>query len=324
MIDAVASAPQGDHSAPQRRGESALTTHLGLRAAAIIVRADALERADALIAAVNGFAEAMREEALLQAGEYAPEALGSWCAHDYFSQVLAGGHGQYWANRGGDGVALAAAAQALHSIGAAAYGEVLATLTRLMARDRQAQRALLKQKRWKSVADGLRALDDKVRDLAQADPLPPKHDAWLRGLQNLRAVDEAEALRFRASYGTLNPLLEQRRAELAARHAAREQTEPTYAAVRALTDMARLRFLKLGDGASAPMRTIWPEGPDRRGFVRWVQTDQGPCAAVFYWEGRLLKRYLAVLLEQNGVLPLGSLRLTREDYHAITPAYARR
>ncbi|HRE44868.1 MAG TPA: hypothetical protein PKY87_12995 [Terricaulis sp.] len=326
MSLAAASEPGGYLAEVQRRrcaGDSALTTFQGLRVDAIIVRADAVASPEALIAEVSGFADAMLHEAQLLPGEFAAEAVGSFYARDYLAQALSGGHAQYWANRSGDALAMLCAAQALKSMGADAYHEVLATLARLMTPDAKARRTVLKQKRWRNVAAGLRALDDKVRDLAVSAPLAPLHAEWLRRLPSLRALGEDEARAACAAYAAANPLAVRRRDETDARKAERERSDPTHSAVRALTDMARLRFLKLGDGAAAGMRTIWPEGPERRGFVRWVQTDQGPCAAVFYKEGRVFRRYLAVLLEQNGVLPLGSLRLTRAMYEAIAPAYAR-
>ncbi|MCR6643158.1 MAG: hypothetical protein NVV62_00615 [Terricaulis sp.] len=322
----AASEPGGYLADVQRQrcaGDSALTTFQGLVADAIIVRADALASPEALIAAVSGFAETMRNEALLLPGEFAAEAAGSYYVRDYLAQALSGGHAQYWANRSGDALAMLCAAQALKSMGADAYHEVIATFARLMTPDATARRAVLKQKRWRNVAAGWRALDDKVRDLSVAAPLAPLHADWLRRLPSLRALGEDEARAACAAYAAANPLAARRRAEHDARKAEREHSDPTHRAVRALTDMARLRFLKLGDGAAAAMRTIWPEGPERRGFVRWVQTDQGPCAAVFYREGRVFRRYLAVLLEQNGVLPLGSLTLSREAFEAIAPAYAR-
>jgi len=87
--------------------------------------------------------------------------------------------------------------------------------------------------------------------------------------------------------------------------------------------MAGLRFFDLGDGGARALRAIWPEGPDRRGFVRRVSTDRGDRAAVVYREGRLFRSYLAVLLEAGQALPAGSLTLSKDEYEAIVPGYAR-
>jgi hypothetical protein len=65
------------------------------------------------------------------------------------------------------------------------------------------------------------------------------------------------------------------------------------------------------------MRSAWPDGPDVRAYAFRVDTGMGPRAALFYAEGAFFKRYLSVLVEQGGGLPLGSLTLTKGDYTAI-------
>ena len=69
----------------------------------------------------------------------------------------------------------------------------------------------------------------------------------------------------------------------------------------------------------APMRSVWPDGPDVRAYGFRLDTDKGPRAALFYCEGRFFKRYLSVLVVQQGGLPLGSLPLTAADYAEIVP-----
>jgi len=329
VSDSGAGEPGGVLAEMQRArcsGDTALTTFQGMRFDEIVIARPEAEAGDAavFVRAVNAYAGAMLNDLHFLPGEFAVEAAYSYYAQDYIALALAGGHAEYWANRSGDAIALRAAGQGLKSMLADPYYDVFAIMTRLKADDAKAVRRLLKQKRWRTIGAGLRALDDKLNDLAATEPLAARQRAWLKSLRKLRVIEPAEISTYRSAFETANPLMSRRRAEKDRLRAEREKSDPTYRAVRALTDMAHLRFFTLGDGAAGPMRAIWPEGPERRGFVRWVETDQGARAAVFYREGRIFKTYLAVLLEQNGALPLGSLTLTKAEFAAIVPDYARR
>jgi hypothetical protein len=67
------------------------------------------------------------------------------------------------------------------------------------------------------------------------------------------------------------------------------------------------------------MRSLWPEGPNHAAFAFRVETSGGARVALFYSEGGIFKRRLAVLIEPGVSLPLGSLTLTRAEYAAIVP-----
>lgn len=329
MSDVNAPEPGGVLAELQRArcaGDTALNTYQGMRFDEIVITrpdADASDPA-AFVGAVNDYAALLMQQLHFLPGEFAPEAAYSYYATDYVSAALAGGHAEYWANRSDDAVAMRCAGQGLKSMLADPYYDVFATVTRLMQPDQKAVRRLLKQKRWRNVGAGLRAMDEKLRDLAATEPLAPRQRIWLKSLRKLRVVEPQEISTYRSAFEAANPLRARRQAESDRLRAEREKSDPTYRAVRALTDMAHLRFFDLGDGSAGPLRAIWPEGPQRRGFVRRVATDHGDRAAAFYREGALFASYLAVLLEEGGALPLGSLTLTKADYDAIVPAYARR
>lgn len=307
------------------KGDSALTTYQGMRFDEIIVRQSADSgSADDFVDAVNDYTALMQDELHFLPGEFAIEASCAYFANAYVTQALAGGHAEYWANRSGDHVAIRCAAQGLKSMLADPYHDVFVTMTRLMQTDQKAVRRLLRQKRWRNVEAGLRALDDKLKDLAATEPLAPRLRTWLKSLRKLRVIGDHETGTYRSAFETANPLRARRHAERDRLRAEREKSDPTYRAVRALCDMGGLRFLSLGDGSAGPMRAIWPEGPHRHGYVRRALTNQGDRAAVFYRQGGFFKTYLAVLLEEGVALPLGSLTLTRGEYEAIVPAYARR
>lgn len=328
MSDVSAPEPGGVLAELQRArcaGDSALTTYQGMRFDEIVIgRTASLANDPAVfVAAVNDYAALMMQQLHFLPGEFAAEATYSYYASDYVNVALAGGHAEYWANRSDDAVALRCAGQGLKSMLADPYYDVFATMTRLYSADQKAVRRLLKQKRWRNLGAGLRALDEKLKDLAATEPLAPRQRTWLKSLRKLRVIEPHEEATYRSAFETANPLRARRHAERDRLRAEREKSDPTYRSVRALTDMAHLRFFDLGDGSAGPMRAIWPEGPARRGYVRRVSTDHGDRAAVFYREGSLFKRHLAVLLEQNAPLPLGSLTLSREEFEAIVPLYAR-
>jgi hypothetical protein len=123
---------------------------------------------------------------------------------------------------------------------------------------------------------------------------------------------------------TLNPMRPQRAAEAQAIRAQHERDDPMYRSAKALCEMAGLTFAGLSPGGFAQMRSVWPEGPDRVAFVMRIETQRGPRAAAYYSEGGFFKNRLAVLLEQGNPLPIGSLKLSREDYAAIVPAVGKR
>lgn len=306
-------------------GDSALTTFQGMRFDEIIIPRAQAEAEDAavFVAAVDAYAATMMDELHFLPGEFAQEAAFSYYASDYVAAALAGGHAEYWANRRADPIAVRCAAQGLKSMLADPYGEQIETLAKLMSADRKLVRRTLKQKRWRNRAAALRVLDSTLKALTAAEPLAPRQRTWLKSLRKLRAVDPVEEPAYRSAFETANPLRARRQVEADRLRAEREKSDPTYRAVRALTDMAGLRFFSLGDGRAGPMRAIWPEGPERRAFVRRVSTDHGDRAAVFYREGVIFKRYLSVLLKEGEALPLGSLTMTRQQYAAIVPEYAR-
>lgn len=321
--------PGGMVAQLQRRrlkGDSALSTFQGMRFDEIVIlraNAEAID-ASAFVAAVNAYAVLMMREFHFLPGEFAQEAAYSYHATDYVAAALAGGHAAYWANRRDDPVAIHCASFGLKGMLADPYHEVISTFTRLMSLDQKSLQRLLKQKRWRNVAAGLRALDEKLSDLAATEPLAPRQRTWLKSLRKIRLVEPHEMDAYRSAFETANPLRARRALESAKVRAEREQIDPTYRSVRALTDMAGLQFVELNDGRAAPMREVWPEGPERPAFIRPVVTDRGQRAAVFYRERVLFKRYLAVLLEQGAALPSGSLTLDRETYETIVPPYARR
>jgi len=69
---------------------------------------EALQNSDPaqIAAAADAWVEALTHQAHFLPGEFAHEALWSYYARDYVTQVTAGGHEQYFANRGADEIAL--------------------------------------------------------------------------------------------------------------------------------------------------------------------------------------------------------------------------
>src|SRR5690606_9665814 len=137
--------------------------------------------------------------------------------------------------------------------------------------------------------------------------------------RKLRLAPDTEMNQHLNRIAGANALLVQRKQEAERVRSERMRADPAYQAAQALCTMAGLELKAIRRGAMAPMRSIWAEGPDAPAFIVRADTAQGPRAALFYREGRLMKRYLAVLMEQGGSLPVGSLTLKREDFDAIVP-----
>jgi len=303
-------------------GGTAMATYQGLLADEIILPQSADEHADPniLVLACDAWATALQEQVHLIPGEFAPEALWSFYAHDYLSQAKAGGHAQYYASRGNDEIALRCCASALKSMLADPHYELFNLMVKLKRLPRPAARKLAAQKGYRDIAAALRDLDKKLLDLEQKEPLTPRHKTWLKSLRKFSLAPDAEMTTHLARIAKANPLFQQRKAEAERIRAEHERDDPAYRAAKALCEMAGLKFAGLAPGAFAEMQSVWPEGPQRAAFVMRVDTDRGPRAAALYTDGGLIKSRLAVLLERGQALPIGSLKLPRRDYEAIVPA----
>lgn len=328
MSDVALVEPGGwlaEHQRAKCAGVTALSTYQGLIADEIVVPQSAADAKDAaqFVAAVDGFVETLQNQVHLIAGEFAPEALWSFYAHDYVNQALAGGHAQYWASRGNDVLALRACGAALKSMLADPHLEIFDLMVRLKRANPRDARRIAVQAEYRNAAAALRDLDRRLTELEQKEPLAPRQKTWLKSYRKLKLVPDTELTQNFQRIAAANPLYQRRRAEAERILTERQRDDPAYKAVHALCDMARLKLAGMGQGAFAPMRGVWPEGPARPAFGFRVETDHGPRTALFYSEGGLIKRRLAVLIESGEALPAGSLTLTRAEYDAIVPRAGR-
>lgn len=302
-------------------GASPLTTYQGLIADEIVLPESAATHADPaqLVLACNAWVEALQDQGFFIAGEFAPEALWSFYAHDYVMQAKAGGHAQYFAARGNDELALRCAAAGLKSMLADPHLEVFELMLKLRRGSQKAVRKLMAQRRYRNMAAAWRDLDTRLGELEVEEPLTPRQKVWLKSLRKLKVVPDSEMNQHLNRVGSANRLYQQRRQEAAHLREQHMRDDPTFQAAHALCHMAGLRVMRLHLGAFAPMRSSWPEGPDRTGFAVRVDTDRGSRAALFYVEGGLFKKRLAVLIEPGNPLPVGSLTLSRGEYDDIVP-----
>lgn len=302
-------------------GSTPLRTYQGMLCDEIVLPQRALEMRDPLqvVLVCNAFVEALQNQCFFIAGEFAPEALWSLHAHDYFTQASTGGHAQYFANRRNDDIALRSCASALKSMLADPHADLFNLMLRLNRSPPKVARKIAVQAGYRNAAAALRDLDRKFAELEKAEPLLVRHKMWLKSLRKLKLVADAELGAHIDRIAAANPLLRQRKEEAGRFRVEHERTDPAFRAARALCEMAGLQFAGLRQVGFAPMRTVWPEGPERRSFVYRIDTDRGPRAAVFYQEGWLAKRRLAVLIEQGAPLPLGSLTVPAGEYASIVP-----
>ncbi|MGD9980153.1 MAG: hypothetical protein AB7H66_17840 [Hyphomonadaceae bacterium] len=303
----------------QCTGASPLTTFQNMVADEIVLPQSAADHADPehLVLATDAWVDALLGQAHFLPGEFAQEALWSYYVRDYLVQVRSGGHAQYYANRGGDEIAIRCAGAGLKSMIADPHLELFNLLVRLKRAKPGAARKIAAEKGYRSAAAALKDLDKRFAELEAKEPLTARHKTWLKSLRKVKFAPDAEMTGHLQRVAQANKLLGRRKLEADRVRAERLRSEPSFRAVKALCDMAGLQITGLRTMGFAPMRTVWPDGPDVRAYVFRADTDKGPRAALFYREGALFKRYLSVLVEQGGGLPLGSLSLSRSEYGAI-------
>lgn len=302
------------------RGDTALATYQSLLADEIVLPQSAAEHSDPaqLVLAAGAWVEAMQEQLYYIHGEFAPEASFSFYTQDYLMQAKAAGHAQYFARRGGDELALKCVAQGLKSMLAVPHLELFNLMVRLKRLPAPGARKLAQQKGYRDAAAALRDIDKKFAELEEREPLTPRHKIWLKSLRKVMIAPDAEMTRHLARFAGRNQLRERRKQEMDRIRAEKERHDPAFQSARALCEMAGLRFGGLRIMGAARLRDVWPEGPDKTGVAMRIETDRGPKAALFYVEGGMFKKRLAVLIEQGNPLPLGSLSPSQADFDAIT------
>ncbi|MBC7769772.1 MAG: hypothetical protein H7124_13405 [Phycisphaerales bacterium] len=308
-----------EHQRAHCNGATALATYQGPLSDEIVLPQSAADAADPehFAQACIAFCDALLNKALLLHGEFASEVTLSFYAQDYLDLVQQGGHDLYWAQRGDDALALRACAAALKSMLADPQRQLFMLMQRVhKASPREAKR-IAADAGYRDAAAALRALDARFAEWERKEPLAPRHKAWLRSFRKLRFVPDAELAQHINRLASSNPLYQRRRAEAEQIRTLREQGDPLFQAAQTLCTMAGLKLVSVGRGATGPMRKTWPEGPDRKAFAVRIETDRGPRTALFYVEGGLFKRRLAVLIEPGESLPLGSLSLTRAEFASV-------
>jgi hypothetical protein len=307
-------------------GGAAMTTFQGLLADEIVIAQSAADARDPalMVRAACDFAEDMLEHGFFLPGEFAPEALTSFYAQDYLRQALQGGHAQYFANRRRDELAVKCVDACLKSMVADPHRDLFTKLIKLHTSPQRERRRLLKQMRARNVDAAMRDLDAKLAALEAREPLAVRHKMWLKSLRKVRILADNEARPAVEALCVRNPLRARRAGDVERDRAVLMRADPVWRAVKELCDMAGLRLVRVGQGERAPMRSVWAEGPDVRAQIWRVETMEGMRTAVVYAEGGWFKRYLAVLMEADVMLPRGSLSLSKAQVGAMAPTLLRR
>ena len=305
----------------QCAGNSPLTTFQGLICDEIVLPQSAADHNDPaqLVLATDAWVEALMNQAHLLPGEFAQEALWSYYARDYLNQTSAGGHNQYFSNRGGDEIALRCAQAGLKSMLADPHLALFNLLVRLKRAKPSAARKIAADADYRSVKAALKDLDRRLGELETKEPLTARHKTWLKSLRKVKIAPDAEMTGHLQRVAQGNPLFPRRKMEAERVRAEQLRASPQFRAVKALCDMAGLTITNFRSLGFAPMRSVWPDGPDTRAYVFRADTDKGARVAMFYREGRLFRRYLSVLVVQGGGLPVGSQMLSEADYAQIVP-----
>lgn len=328
VVEVPVAAPEGwlaEHQRATCNGRTAMTTFQGVLVDEIILPQSAADAADpqTMVSATTQYAHAMQAAGHFLPGEFAQEAMWSYYAHDFLVQAKQGGLAQYYDNRIGDAIALKCARAGLKSMLADPHLELLDLALKLRQPNGKLARKAAAQAGLRSVTHGLRELDRRFGDLETREPLAPRHKIWLKSLRKTKIVPDADVPAHLQRIVAANPLRVRRREEAERARRDRENTDPTFRAVKALCDMADLRLGGLSNSGVTRMRLLWPEGPDVRAYGWKVDTDRGARMALFYAEGAWNKQRCAVLIEPGQALPLGSLALSKVEFESIVPALAR-
>jgi len=302
------------------KGDTALNTYQGLLADEIVLPQSAAENSDPsqLVRASVAWNDAMIEQVLYVPGEFAPEASFSAFTQDYLMQATAGGHAAYFARYKHDELRLKCVSQGLKSMLADPHLEIFSVGARLHRLPGPGARKLAVQKGYRDVKAAIRDLDKRLAELETREPLMARHRTWLRSLRKVTIAPDAEMNNHLKRVVQANKLYPQRKAEMDRIREEKQRTDPTFQAARSLCEMAGLRFSGLRELGLSRLRDVWPEGPDVQAFALRVETDKGGRAALFYVEGGLFKKRLAVLIEQGNPLPVGSLSPSEAEFKTIT------
>ena len=305
----------------KRAGGSALETFQGVLVDEIVVPESAAKANDpaAMVRAAVAFADAMQNQAAYLPGEFAQEAAWIFYVNDYLDQVNGGGHVQYFANRGEDELALRCTAFGLKSMLADPHLALFNLSVQLRTSEAKAAKRAAINAGFRNTQEASRDLDRKFAAIEQEEPLIPRQKTWLKSLRKVRVTPDEEIRQRIAYLIASNPLRDGRLREAARVQSEKEGTDPVYVSVRALCEQAGLRFTGLRGLGLTQVRTVWPEGPNKRAHAWRVETDHGVRTAVFYADGALFKRHLAVLTGEGEALPLGSLAMTPAEFAAVVP-----
>jgi hypothetical protein len=311
-----------DYQRAKHAGGSAMNTFQGVLVDEIVLPQSAVEAPDpaAMVRAAIAFADAMQTHAFYLPGEFAQEAAWIFYVNDYLDQVKDGGHVQYFANRGGDELALRCTAFGLKSMLADPHLALFNLSVQLRTGEPKAARNAALKAGFRNTSDASRDLDRKFAVIEQEEPLVPRQKTWLQSLRKVRVTPDEEVRQRIAQLIASNPLRDGRIREAARLQAERENSDPIFLSVRALCEQAGLRFGGLRGLGLTQVRTVWPEGPNKRAFAWRVETDRGQRTAVFYADGGLFKRHLGVLVGPGEPLPLGSLSMTPAEFGAVVPS----
>ena len=310
-----------DYQRGKRAGGSAMDTFQGVLVDEIVVPESAAKADDpaAMVRAAVAFADTMQNQAFYLPGEFAQEAAWIFYVNDYLDQVKDGGHVQYFANRGEDELALRCTAFGLKSMLADPHLALFNLSVQLETSEPKAARKAALKAGFKNTAAATRDLDRKFAAIEQEEPLVPRQRTWLKSLRKVRVTPDDEIRQRIAYLIASNPLRDSRVQEARRLQSEMETTDPVYISVRALCDQAGLRPSSLRGLGLTQMRTLWPQGPNKRAYAWRVDTDRGMRTALFYAEGALFKRHLAVLTSESEALPMGSLSMTPAEFAAIVP-----
>lgn len=215
-------------------------------------------------------------------GEFPLQAIQSYHADLYLSQVNNGGHRQFAKNTQLPDATMADIELALNAMGADDFLANFRNFAALVKNDpdllrRMAERDFHKNKT--PALQTLEALDDRHFELNKSEKFIALNEAWLRSLPNVKPVSDSDLSAEAAAIIARNPLFDARTIRNSQLVEEQEAADPLYVAAKALCAKAGLQFEGFTAGSL----------PDDKGSVFWgVRTSKGMRFALINVSGSIL------------------------------------
>lgn len=270
-------------------------------------------------------------DAVLIPGEFPQEALWSYHADAYLSEVNNGGHGQFVANSRWDTVSVGACERGLRAIGALAYAAIFAGLKAFIEADDARAIAVAEAGGFGPKEAGIRELDDQFFELGGTERVVEQNAAWLRTLPQLRPLDDQALAAQMERIAASNKLRDQREKEWRAYRRKEWMKDPVFQIADRLCKKVGIKIESIDGPPSLIAGVIYGLASERYvcnvpitvSGVKGAQSVRSDVVIVFVESYGFLKQPVAALSNLMAKQPARVLAITRREYDAFVPADVR-